>query len=275
MAPPMAAWAVVGSYVLMVLSNYLSMKKFFGGKDNKQISDEHPTYVSPDGKTFAIWGMIYLMETVTVVAQAIPSTRTEELMGRRCSVTGLDVRERMVFAFLANAVWLPFFTTERFWGALIIMVIYLGFLLGVYKDLNVSNTTGVTERICFTAGIALNASWIVVALMVNTFLCLGLVGWQDQYGVAGSVPAAMVVVALVAILGMERALQQCDLAWSFVAAWALLGIYRMQSVPDRVRFPISALSSTLSSYAFWCSMAVWATMATGAGLAVYFRFIRK
>jgi hypothetical protein len=33
-----------------------------GGKTNKQISDENPTYLSPDGQTFAIWGIIYTLE---------------------------------------------------------------------------------------------------------------------------------------------------------------------------------------------------------------------
>jgi len=263
-----SALAVIGAYVLMVVSNFLAMRKVFGGKDNKQISDEHPTYVSPDGKTFAIWGIIYMMETMTVIAQAFTSDRTEELMGRRCQLTGLDVRQRLVLAFLANGLWLPIFNNERFWAGLGIMAIYLALLIGTYMDLNVENTEGLWERIAFTAGIALNTSWIVVAFSVSIFFCGGLAGWQNEHGVAGSVPAALAVVLLVAFLGCQRAIVACDLAWAFVAAWALQGISRMQTVPDKVRFPLGAMSQNLGTVAKVCSCIVYSAMLLGAAKAI-------
>ena len=51
--------------------NVLASKKFFGGKDNKELSDENPTYLTPDGKTFAVWGMIYLLEMVPDLQKTI------------------------------------------------------------------------------------------------------------------------------------------------------------------------------------------------------------
>jgi len=264
--------AVIVSFVVMVLSNFLAMKKFFGGKDNKEISDEHPTFVSPDGKTFAIWGFIYMFETVVVVAQATPWKRADELFGQPCPLTGLDVRERLVLAFLINAVWLPVFNNERFWSALIIMLAYLGFLLSIYHSVNVATTDGIAERLCLVVGITMNTSWIVVATMVNSFLCGALVGWKDDSGVGGSVPAAIVVVVLVAALGAGLAVWLCDLSWAFVAAWALRGIYRMQTVPDKVRFPLGSMSNTLGSAALWSSNVVILAMVVGIGFAAYSRF---
>eukprot|EP00931_Biecheleriopsis_adriatica_P118705 TRINITY_DN94049_c0_g1_i1.p1 TRINITY_DN94049_c0_g1~~TRINITY_DN94049_c0_g1_i1.p1 ORF type:complete len:274 (-),score=48.88 TRINITY_DN94049_c0_g1_i1:60-881(-) len=271
MAVPAAAWAVVGSYALMVLSNVLAQKKFFGGKDNKELSDTHPTYLTPDGKTFAVWGMIYMLETVMVVAQVMPSDRTEEIFGQQCSITGLNVRERLVLAFLANSIWLPVFNNERFWAGLGIMMVYLAALLGVYQDLNVETTQGVFERVVFVAGVSMNVSWIIVAFSVSIFFCAGLAGWQDEHGVAGSVPAAMAVIVLVTLLAVQRAVVACDLAWAFVAAWALQGIYRMQTVPDKVRFPLGAMNATLGTMAKVCSGGTVAAMVLGVGLAMHQR----
>jgi len=271
MAVPAAAWAVVGSYALMVLSNVLAQKKFFGGKDNKELSDTHPTYLTPDGKTFAVWGMIYMLETVMVVAQVMPSDRTEEIFGRQCSITGLNVRERLVLAFLANSIWLPVFNNERFWAGLGIMMVYLAALLGVYQDLNVETTQGVFERVVFVAGVSMNVSWIIVAFSVSIFFCACLAGWQDEHGVAGSVPAAMAVIVLVTLLAVQRAVVACDLAWAFVAAWALQGIYRMQTVPDKVRFPLGAMNATLGTMAKVCSGGTVAAMVLGVGLAMHQR----
>lgn len=257
---------VIGAYVVMVLSNVFSQRKLFGGKDNKTISDEHPSFVSPDGKTFAIWGFIYLLETLLVIAQAVPSEHTEELFGQQCPITGLDVRARLALAFLSNAFWLPVFSNEWFWGALAIMAVYLGFLVSVYKDLNVTTTGSILQYLTFAAGIAMNTSWIVVAFLVSMIFCAGEAGWKDERGVAGSVPVACVAVVFVALLGCERAVRACDLAWAFVAAWALQGIFRMQSIPDRVRFPIGSMNAKLASCAYWCSILVAVAMVAGAVL---------
>jgi len=254
--------------VLMIASNVLATKNALGGKANKQISDEHPTYMTPDGKTFAVWGIIYSLLAVTVVAQAFPSARAEEALGRRCPLTGLGVRPRLALAFLANGAWLPVWTFERFWLGLGIMAAYLALLLSLYGDVGAGAAGGICERVALAAGIAANTSWIVVALSVNTFLCGGLAGWRNEHGVAGSVPAAAIVCVFAAAVACERAIVACDMAWAFVAAWALQGICRMQTVPDKARFPISAMSPTLGKLAQGCSIIVVVAMLGGAGLAL-------
>lgn len=262
-----AALGVVGAFAFMVTCNFLAQKKVFGGKDNKEISDAHPTYMSPDGKTFAIWGFVYLMEIVLVVAQAIPSERTEEVMGEVCPLTGLDVRARLALAFAANGVWLPVFNNERYWAGLVIMCVYYAFLLSTYYSLSVV-TEGVLEAVVFKSGVAMNTSWITVALAVSIFFCGGLAGWQDQHGVAGSPLAGQLVVALVGVIAIDRALSP-DLAWAFVGAWALRGIYRMQTVPDKDRFPISALSDSLGNFARYASALVAGVMLCSAAYYTY------
>jgi len=260
----MEAIAVVAAFALMALMNWLAMNKTFGGKDNKEISDSHPTYVSPDGPTFAIWGMIYLLELVLVVVQAMPSERTEQLLSQRCPWTGLDVRQRLICAFLANGVWLLVFNNEKFWAGLAIMAAYLALLVSVYSDLNVGATRTSFEAVTLTAGVAMNTSWILVAFILSLFFCAGTAGWQDEHGVAGSPSAAAVVVVLVAVLGCWRAIAGHDLAWAFAAAWALRGIFRMQTVPDKVRFPLSAMNAMLGGLAQYCSLAVAAVMLISA-----------
>ena len=88
-------------FVVMTASNALTTMGFFG-LDNKTISDENPTYVTPDAFTFAIWGIIYLFEACLAVAQLFPGEH-EEVFARRCRLLKLDVRQRLVIAFLTNA----------------------------------------------------------------------------------------------------------------------------------------------------------------------------
>lgn len=283
------AYGVLAAFVFMVLCNGLASAGLLGGKTNKQISDENPTYLSPDGQTFAIWGIIYTLELVLVIAQLFPSESAEALLQRE-SPMGLDVRQQMVLAFVINGVWLPVFNNEYFWSSWVIIVVYLGFLLSIYTDVNTQTTEGLLEYLCYAAGITLNCSWVVVATCVSTFLNLGRVGWKDQNGVAGSVVAASVVIVLVALLACQRALVVYDLVWAFGASWALMGIYHMQTVPDKVslaqdenvelgaradvdavRFPPSAMNANLGNLARGCSYLVIVAMVAGAALALFWK----
>jgi hypothetical protein len=250
----------------MVASNVMSMSGRCGGTDNKTISEEHPTYVTPDGMTFAIWGLIYLLETATVIVQLFASESSEVLLEQQGPPASLDVRTRLALTFLANAFWLPLWANERFWPALGVMLVYLMLLLSVYQDLNTASCDGVFQYTLFAAGIAMNTSWIIVASLVNIVFCAGEAGWKDQQGVAGSVPAAIVAAIFVSCIACERALRACDLPWAFVAAWALQGISRMQSIPDKARFPLGAMSSRLASCAYWCSILVLVAMVAGVAV---------
>eukprot|EP00927_Polykrikos_kofoidii_P062289 TRINITY_DN57096_c0_g1_i1.p1 TRINITY_DN57096_c0_g1~~TRINITY_DN57096_c0_g1_i1.p1 ORF type:complete len:291 (+),score=43.86 TRINITY_DN57096_c0_g1_i1:109-873(+) len=254
----------------MVTSNVLATKKKFGGKGNKELSDEHPTYVSPDGKTFAIWGLIYLLETVLVVAQAIPSAKTDALFAATCPITGLNVRQRIIGAFLANSLWLPVFNNEFFFSALGVMAVYLGFLGSIYLDLNTATVEGFGEQVYFVAGIAMNTSWLAIAFIVSLFFCGGEMGWKDQYGVAGNPFAGIFAVLAVCAFGCERVVRAYDFYWAFVAAWGLRGIYRMQTEEDAVRFPIGAMNMSLATVACSCSFIVLATMLATMLLRVVF-----
>mmetsp|Transcript_40764 Transcript_40764/g.88788 ORF Transcript_40764/g.88788 Transcript_40764/m.88788 type:complete len:268 (+) Transcript_40764:68-871(+) len=263
-----SALLLTGIFVVMIASNQLSRKKVFGGKEIKDVSQANPTYLTPDGKTFAIWGLIYLMELVMVIAQLIPSDTTEEIFARKCPVTGLDVRERLMLAFVIVAVWLPLFINEFFLGSLIFLVGYLGLLVSAYTDLAPKMLSGVEQVVLFSVGVSLNTSWAVVATFVSFLQYLGTIGWKTS-SVAGNVPVACGTVVFVGYLGCVQAFLGHDFAWAFVAAWACMGISRTQTNPDQASFPMKAMSSTLASVAKYTAYAVMVTMvASVVALAV-------
>jgi len=269
MAPPMA-FAVVGAFVFMALANFLAMKKFFGGKDNKEISDSNPTFVTPDGATFGIWGFIYMLEALLVFAQVYWANDPENqhLMGQLCPLTGMDVRARLILAFVANGIWLPTFNNEWFVAGLGIMAAYYGFLLSVYYSLS-SASHGLTQAVIYVSGISMNTSWITVATVLSAFFCAGRAGWRDRNGVAGSPLAAKAVVVGVALVAIACLARCLDMAWAFTAAWALRGIFRMQTIDDKVRFPIGSLDDSLGRLARTASYSVIGAMLVGA--LYYFR----
>jgi hypothetical protein len=242
-------------FVIMTASNALTTMGYFGD-DNKKLSDENPTYVSPDGLTFAIWGIIYLFEACLVVAQLFPGDH-EEVFTRKCRVLQLDVRQRLTIAFLANAVWLPIFSARKWWLSQVVIVVYLAALVSLYADVNVRTVRGAYEQVFIAAPISLNLSWIVVATFLGLTVCARQSGWVDAHGVGGSVGWAVGIALFVALAGIACACTG-DVPYAFVAGWALRGIYRMQTIEDPVRFPPMAMNAQLATCAYWASAAAWA-----------------
>jgi hypothetical protein len=246
---------VLFCFVVMTAFNALTSKGYFG-PDNKKLSDENPTYLSPDGLTFAIWGLIYLFEACLVFAQLFPGDH-EEIFERRCRVLGLDVRQRLAIAFLANAAWLPVFSARQWWPSQVVISVYLVALVSLYADVNVRTVTGAYEQAFVAAPISLNLSWIVVAFFLGLTVCSRQSGWVDAHGVGGSVGWAVGICVFVAAAGLAGAFIG-DVPYAFVAGWALRGIYRMQTVEDPVRFPPTAMSAQLATCAYWASAVAWA-----------------
>lgn len=244
-----AKFAVVAAYILMVLSNALSATGLLGD-DIGTVSKSEPTYVTPDGLTFSVWGLIYLLLFVLTVAQCCASPEDEMLLNRRDCLAGLSVRWRLVLAFVLNALWLPTFSLYLFPLSLIIIVAYLKTLVSILMDVNAKTTKNTCQWLLYGVPVSVNASWLVVATMANFFTVAGQLGWKDQYGVNGTVTAALLVVVLVVALGSLMAIALQDVPWALTAAWALQGLYRMHTVPSE-SFPTEAMSPVLAQAAQW------------------------
>jgi hypothetical protein len=251
---------VLVTFVLQAVANFLAQKKFFGGKDNKELSDTHPTYLTPDGLTFAVWGIIYSLEMVMVVAQFFGSA-DDILLGEIC---GLKVRARISIAFVLNAFWLPLFNNELFFTAFVVMAVYLIVLLSINLDITGSTVDLPLQRFLLGAGLSMNASWIVIAFSLSIFFCAGELGWKDRHGVAGNPTAAAITIGVVTAIACARAIFECEIAWAFVVMWALRGIHRMQTIPDAERFPLGAQNALIAKMTEWpCIAAVACSIVVG------------
>ena len=278
--------SVVAAFGLMVVSNFLSTAtKLLNNTDNAQISRENPTYLSPDGATFSIWGLIYLFEAILVVYQAFPSSNAQVLGG--------STRQWIVAAFIANAVWLPIFSYHRWFLSFAVIV---GYLYSLYKT-NLSmkinygdNTNNVSAAVQTMAmvGISLNMAWVVVATLLNFTIVSrnsGIIITVVQEGVTnttagtvtpftsavvgGDVDWAILCIVIASLLAMYRAWTYADVPYSFVTAWALGGIYRMQTYASDENFPKYAKSTDLANWAITFSLLVGVGGLVALSKAVY------
>lgn len=264
---------VIAAYVLMIVMNALSTATtVFNNTDNGKISRENPTYLSPDGATFSIWGFIYLFETCFVIYQALPKYANAQGLGG-------ETRMWLIAAFLVNSMWLPVFAYHLWWLSLVVILCYLGALAKTYESLGVEyggKATAATKIFAFT-GISLNFGWVVVASLLNftivsrnsgiivTRIVQGNITKDTAGSVAplfnqaiigGNVDWAIAAGVCAAGIACYRAIRYSDIPYCFVTAWALGGIYRMQTYAGDRFFPEEGKSHDLATWALTLSLIV-------------------
>jgi len=245
--------AVALCFVIQILSNIGSIF-YNGAKGQAALSRDNPTYATPDGITFSIWGIIYTFELIATVYQAWGSNRNTPQL--------VKSRHWICAAFLANAAWLPIFQYELWWLSLVIICGYLYSLHRVYETLGVEYVhnpkVSWQMKVAVFTGFSCNFSWVCVAtlltvgvVLLNSDIVTTVVGVGDGKTVAigGNVDWAIMCVVLACLISLYRACRYADIPYSFVTCWALAGVYRMQTIADAKRFPVQALSSTLATWA--------------------------
>jgi len=249
--------AMAVAFGVSLASNALFASGLVSNKSIGQISNENPTFVTPDGLTFSIWGVIYSLESLMVVMMSLNPSSLQELFTSTDTVMGMSLRWRLTVAFLLNAIWLPAYVSlESFYLSFVIIVAYLIALGTAYSSLNPLAHASVHQWITVGAGVSCNISWVVVATCANFFNVLGHNGIIDENGVEGSVMLALLAVFGVTTVSVVQGLLSLDPAWPAVGAWALAGIYRTQTYPNPDRFPLASQSRTLAAAAFYCSIAL-------------------
>lgn len=208
--------AVVLAFIVQVIMNILSSETFgsFGGGSNSELSKEYPTFLTPDGLTFSVWGIIYLFQGVFTIYQVLPCFHNSHAGVSRA-------RFWVVALFIVNGLWLPVFSNRRFWLALVLMLVMDLCLIMIYRMMMINygaidrtqdadmmlpsaalehvkqtrSRLGDPENIpqdmlhpwhvkvmCFV-GFSTNASWLAVATMVNLLVATGTSGWHQAYTV--------------------------------------------------------------------------------------------
>lgn len=215
------AWSItiVVLFVAQVIMNVLSAEEFgsFGGGSNAEISAEQPTFITPDGVTFSVWGIIYLFQAIFTIYQVVPCFQNSHAGVARARVW-------VAALFLCNSLWLPVFANRLYWLAFLIMMVMDVCLVMIYRTMVInygtvdltqgasmllpsvatedaeqtSSRLGHPDKIpatmthptaikilCFV-GFSTNMSWLAVASVVNLTVAIGTSGFHKAITVANA-----------------------------------------------------------------------------------------
>ncbi|CAN5914566.1 hypothetical protein BH23ACT10_BH23ACT10_17040 [soil metagenome] len=219
-APSVRQVVTLAGYVLVVTVNALANALPINGITSGAVSDRFPTFVTPAGYVFAIWGVIYALTGVFAVYQVRPAVRDDP---------GL---QRLGYAFalscVFNAAWIFAWHNLQIVVALGLIVALLVTLVVCYERLRgQAQDRADPHRSSWTwwAAVRLPFSiylgWVTVATVANTAVTLVDAGIDG--GAAAPMWGAVALVAATAV-GVAMVVRRNDVAFALVVVWALIGI---------------------------------------------------
>jgi hypothetical protein len=211
---------LVLAYAAMVALNGAAIANFDrGATDGYALS-----YVQPDGATFSVWGVIYVLLLLLVL---------------NSSKLYPDTRSYLVIAFLCNGLWLfcnglAVVKGLSYWLAVFVLLAYATCLVLAYASLRVDYTRrSAWDRATLFAPVSANLSWVLLAALLNLANTLmddrADFKKHENLTRVGGPDFAIGVLGLAALVSVVLAATKSDFVFSAVCVWALLGVARHQT----------------------------------------------
>ncbi len=200
---------------------WLSQQEAFG-PTNGALSDRYPTLVVAAGYAFAIWGLIFLLNVAFGVWQFSSRRRPDGVLPA--------LRLPAALGFALTALWMPVFSQQWFWLALLIIWSSLACLALCAVRLSRDPTPEPGQRWFAWLPLSLHAGWLSLAAILNTaqvIVAYRLLPTDDMLGWS----LGLFVLAAVMLLTLNQRMRG-NLAYAAAAVWALAAVYVKQSASD-------------------------------------------
>jgi len=205
----------LGTIVVNALANIIPI----GGITTGNVSDLYPNLFTPEGLTFAIWGLIYVLLAVFVIYQLLPSVRRDSEKSEFVRRIG----PFFLISSLANIGWIFAWHYQNIALSLVLMLILLGSLLLAYLRLGVGKAE-VSRAVKYAVHLPFSVylGWITVATIANVTIFLVDLNWA-AFGL-GEQFWAVAVIAVGIVIALAMLFTRRDMYYALVVDWALLGI---------------------------------------------------
>jgi hypothetical protein len=205
------------AFVVVIVVNFLSNALPLNGRTAEQISDAVPSYFTPAGYTFSIWGLIYTALLGYIIYQALPAQRGRPFQSQ--------IGWLFVVSSAANAGWLFAWHYGAYVLSVIVMLIMLTTLIAIYLRLDIGRVNPeltTTDRLFVQFPFSLYLGWITVATIANISSVAAYLGFSG-FGIAGPTWSAIMMSVAVIVAGVLL-FNRRNLAYAGVLVWALFGI---------------------------------------------------
>lgn len=225
---------VIFATIGVIAMNVIATLGYIGGVTPNVISDKTPTFLTPAGYAFSIWGWIYLGLIIFSVYQALPS-KIEKFA---------KVRTLYLISCVLNCMWLYFWHHEEITISLLVILTLLGSLALI--NLTLEKENNLLTRFVF----GIYFGWVTAASVVNTTIALVYQGvrMSDE----ASIWLASGLILVVTVLGVFLRHKLPNIAYPIAIAWAITAIAVKQSGKTAivVAAGIGVIALLISAFSF-------------------------
>lgn len=203
--------------IAVVVMNILSTALPINNRSVQEISDALPSYFTPAGYTFAIWGVIYSALIAFTVYQALPAG------GKRPFLR--QISWLFAASSAANIGWLLSWHYGAYALSIFFMVALLLVLITIYQRLHIgyrNPALPLRDKLLVQTPFSLYLGWITVATIANVASVTNYWGW-DGSGLPEPLWSAIMMGVATVVAGLLL-FNRRNLAYAGVLVWALFGI---------------------------------------------------
>ncbi len=210
---------VVATFLTIII-NSLSNTSLIGVNTVGEISDAYPTFFTPAGYVFVIWGIIYVLLLVFSIYQALPKQQNAPFLEK--------ISIYYILCSLANIIWIVLWVNNYILFSTILMFLLLISLIIIYRRVDsIGTQMSLRENLAVLLPFSVYLGWITVASIGNVAVTLVSLNWNGWGLSEISWTILMIGVAIAVTLIMI--VRKRDIGFSLVLIWALVGILVKQS----------------------------------------------
>ena len=222
-----------------ILVNGLANSLPINGLTTGDISERYTNLFVPAGFTFAIWGLIYLLLMLFVLAGLAGTirgrARTLDVVGR--------IGPWFIVSCAANMAWIMAWHHLLLGLSLALMLVLLVSLVFIYRRLDIGKRPApFPERMAVHLPFSVYLGWISVATIANVSAVLVAAEWKG-FGLPETLWATA-GVGMALILSAVMLQRQSDLAFAAVVLWAFYGIVMKNRVLEGAEREYMASTAT-------------------------------
>lgn len=205
--PPLlvAAWV---SYALMVIINISFEALRFGGTTSAEVSNQVFAWFTPAGYAFSIWGLIYVVLGIWMVA----ATRSVMKFGKDESPS----LSTFTSTNILNVVWLTLFHLRYIEASVAVIIMLLAATGLLYYSEH--RTSAEPMR---TIPVSIYFGWISVASVANV---AHLIARYASFSTPVNEISTVIVALAILVAGYALSRVENDLVYPLVIIWALVGV---------------------------------------------------
>lgn len=225
---------VLISTIGVILMNWLATTGYIGGVTPEVISDKYPTFLTPAGYAFTIWGWIYAGLIIFSIYQILPSAKEKFA----------KIRSLYIVSCFINCLWLYVWHNDLIAVSLLVILSLLAVLAII--NLKLEREKNLFARIVFGTYFG----WVSVASVVNAAVLLRYFGIRLEDST--EIWLASLIIVIVTVIGVLLRHKLPNVAYPLAIAWAITGIAVKQSgkTPIVVAAGIGVVALLISALSF-------------------------